>query len=212
MPEDLVPVVIASGSPAFALGLASFLGDPPFDPTVVHTVGAALDAVRQVDAAMVLIDEWLADSPGTDLAFELRRSQPDVRTMFVVRVNDAETQMSALAMGAAGCIARTWDRASVAEAVADGLRGVSRFDLGVVHSLADMARRRPGPDTLLTDQERVVLRLMRQHLTYKEIAQQMGLSWHTVRTHAQSVLRKSGVHSRRDLTNVDGGLVRAGAL
>lgn len=44
-----------------------------------------------------------------------------------------------------------------------------------------------------------MLRLMRQHLTYKEIARRLGVSWHTVRTHAQSILRKYGVHSRRDL-------------
>ena len=49
----------------------------------------------------------------------------------------------------------------------------------------------------------MVLRLMRQHLTYKEIAQRLGISWHTVRTHAQSILRKSGVHSRRDLVGWD---------
>ena len=60
--------------------------------------------------------------------------------------------------------------------------------------------RRTAPrEVLLTEQERVILRLMRQHLTYKEIAQRLGVSWHTVRTHAQSILRKSGVHSRRDL-------------
>ena len=53
-----------------------------------------------------------------------------------------------------------------------------------------------------------MLRLMRQHLTYKEIAQRLGISWHTVRTHAQSILRKSGVHSRRDLAAWD---ARAGA-
>lgn len=57
-------------------------------------------------------------------------------------------------------------------------------------------------DALLTEQERVVLRLMRQHLTYKEIAQRLGVSWHTIRTHAQSILRKCGVHSRRDLERI----------
>ena len=81
-------------------------------------------------------------------------------------------------------------REAVTALLADALRG------------ADARRgrgRRPRPGTLLTEQERVVLRLMRQHLTYKEIAQRLGVSWHTVRTHAQSILRKSGVHSRRDL-------------
>ena len=46
---------------------------------------------------------------------------------------------------------------------------------------------------------------MRQQLTYKEIALELGVSWHTVRSHAQSILRKIGIHSRRDLETWDSG-------
>jgi DNA-binding NarL/FixJ family response regulator len=57
-----------------------------------------------------------------------------------------------------------------------------------------------GPDGgVLTRRERVVLDLIRQHLTDKEIAQRMGISWHTVRSHTRSILRKHGVHSRREI-------------
>lgn len=57
-----------------------------------------------------------------------------------------------------------------------------------------------GPDDgALTRRERVVLDLIRQHLTDKEIAQRMGISWHTVRSHTRSILRKHGVHSRREI-------------
>ncbi len=48
-----------------------------------------------------------------------------------------------------------------------------------------------------------MLRLMRQQFTYKEIALELGVSWHTVRSHAQSILRKLGIHSRRDLDTWD---------
>lgn len=85
-------------------------------------------------------------------------------------------------------------------------------DLAAV--LADEVRRRhPGAELVLavededrgpeeealTRRERVVLDLMRQHLTDKEIAQRMGISWHTVRSHTRSILRKHGVHSRREI-------------
>ncbi|MCB0880593.1 MAG: response regulator transcription factor [Thermoleophilia bacterium] len=210
MAEDVVPVVIASGCPAYAHGLADFLGEPPLVPVVVHSVDSALRMTAAEEPAMVVVDDWLVDGSGEDLVFELRRRHPGARVMFVVGHDDHRAQMEALSAGAAGCLARSWEREMVCEAVADALRGVSRLDLDVVRSLADMVRRGPGADTLLTDQERVVLRLMRQHLTYKEIAQQLGLSWHTVRTHAQSVLRKSGVHSRRDLQHAPAGLARAG--
>lgn len=212
MAEDIVPVVIASGCPAYANGLADFLGEPPLAPVVVHTVDSALRMTASDEPGMVVVDDWLVDGSGADLAFELRRRHPETRVMFIVGQDDTRAQMDALSAGAAGCIARSWQRDTVCEAVADALRGVSRFDLDVVRSLADMARRGTGADALLTDQERVVLRLMRQHLTYKEIAQQLGLSWHTVRTHAQSVLRKSGVHSRRDLQHAPAGLARAGGV
>jgi DNA-binding NarL/FixJ family response regulator len=54
-------------------------------------------------------------------------------------------------------------------------------------------------DGVLTRRERVVRDLIRQHLTDKEIAQRMGISWHTVRSHTRSILRKHGVHSRREI-------------
>src|SRR5947208_2114629 len=75
----------------------------------------------------------------------------------------------------------------------------ARLDLEVVRALVRGTRREPLRTDALTDQERAVLRLMRQQLPYKEIAAHLGLSWHTVRSHAQSVLTKLGVHSRRDL-------------
>jgi DNA-binding NarL/FixJ family response regulator len=87
---------------------------------------------------------------------------------------------------------------------------------GDLRPFLERARMDEAADALLTGQERVVLGLMRQHLTYKEIAQRLGVSWHTVRTHAQSILRKRGVHSRRDLERVDpwptGGPHASGAV
>lgn len=201
MADGARTVVVASGSPAFAQGLADFL-DGPLVPVVVHTVQAALDAVSAREPVLVVVDGRLADGPGADLARELQTRHPAVRYVFAVTGDGPEAQLEAIAAGASGCIHSGWGRDMVVEAVADALRDVNRFDRELVRSLADVARR--GTDAGLTDQERVVLRLMRQHLTYKEIAQQLGLSWHTVRTHAQSILRKSGVHSRRDLLSWDG--------
>lgn len=125
-----------------------------------------------------------------------------------LRVDVADTVEEALAGLAAGdhdlvVIDRALARALAAgaglpEDLAEALQGLDAAP-AAPEPLAEWARRRDAADAFLTDQERAVLRLMRQHLTYKEIAQRLGLSWHTVRTHAQSILRKRGVHSRRDL-------------
>lgn len=194
-----VAVLIASQNPAYASGLADFLDQPPLDPLVVYSIDAALERARERRPALAIIDRWLADGAGAELAAEIRRVLPGAKILLASESARSQSQIEALTAGASGCILPTWTREAVLDAVWDALRGVSRFDLDVVRSLADMARRQGEPQVDLTDQERVVLRLMRQHLTYKEIAQRLGLSWHTVRTHAQSILRKHGVHSRRDL-------------
>lgn len=208
-PPQALCVLIASRNPAYAAGLADFLDQPPLEPEVVYSIDAALSRARATVPALVIIDSHLADGPGAELAAELRRGLPGARILLASDSNRNESQLEALSAGASGCILPTWTREAVLDAVRDALRGVSRFDLEVVRSLAEMARRSDGPEIELTEQERVVLRLMRQHLTYKEIAQRLGLSWHTVRTHAQSILRKHGVHSRRDLDSWD---ARSGGL
>lgn len=194
-----VHVLIASASPAYARGLAAFLEDGPLMPVVAHTIDGALTRAGETGPALAVVDERLGDGPGAELVTELLCRDPGIRVLCSVRDDGPEAQVAALAAGACGVMLATWPRELVAEAAADALRGVTRFEIGVVRSLADMARRSGAGDVRLTEQERVVLRLMRQHLTYKEIAQRLGVSWHTVRTHAQSILRKSGVHSRRDL-------------
>lgn len=199
MPQAPVRVLIASRSPAWSAGVASFLSVPPLAADCAFTVDAALARLAAEPVDVVVVDRALADAPGVELAAEVRRLHPAIPMLFAIDDDSADAQLEALAAGAVGCIIPTWTRDAVLDALRDALRGVGRFDMEALRPLADLARRTAPREVLLTDQERVVLRLMRQHLTYKEIAQRLGVSWHTVRTHAQSILRKTGVHSRRDL-------------
>lgn len=205
MSESAVAVLIASRNPAYAAGLATFLDTPPFRACVAHTAHAALDLADEDAPALAIVDWRLGDATGPELAAELAARHPGARVLLCVPEDGAETQ-AALAAGASGVLLPTWTREAVLEAVGDALEGVAHLDGEAARSLADLARRTEPRRVLLTDQERVVLRLMRLQLTYKEIALQLGISWHTVRSHAQSILRKLGVHSRRDLDAWDARL------
>jgi DNA-binding NarL/FixJ family response regulator len=186
--------------------MVAFLSVPSLEPHSADTTDGALALLAREPHHLVVVARALADAPGTELAHEIGRRHPGVRVIFALDDDSAGSQLEALAAGAAGCLPPSAGRDAVIEAVHDALRGVARFDLDALRPLADLMRRTGPRDVLLTEQERVVLRLMRQHLTYKEIAQRLGVSWHTVRTHAQSILRKSGVHSRRDLDAWDARL------
>jgi DNA-binding NarL/FixJ family response regulator len=197
--DTAVSVLVASGNPAYAAGLAAFMNAHPFVPTVAHTINGALAVAASETPELAVIDGELGDGPGTELAAELSTRHPSTRVLFCVADGDPQAQIDAMASGAAAVILPSWKAEAVLEAMGDALRGVTRFDVEVVRSLSDLAQKTEPRRILLTEQERVVLRLMRQQLTYKEIALHIGISWHTVRSHAQSILRKLGVHSRRDL-------------
>jgi len=179
--------------------MVAFLSGPELEARTAVTVDGALAVLDGDPCQALVVGRALRDAPGADLAREVARRHPGVTVVVALEDGSPEAQLEALAAGASGCIPPDADRQAVVEAVHDALRGVPRFDLEALRPLADLMRRTGPREVLLTEQERVVLRLMRQHLTYKEIAQRLGVSWHTVRTHAQSILRKSGVHSRRDL-------------
>lgn len=202
MPASLHSVLVVSRSPAYAEGIAGFLEDEGFRTGLALTVEDVLLRLDEDPRRILIVDEWVGDASAAELAHEVRRRHPDLRILFALD-DDAlrgDAQLDALAAGASGCILRSFRREEVVEAVGDALRGLGRFDVDALRAVVESAHAvAPVDDVGLTDQERVVLRYMRQRLTYKEIALAIGVSWHTVRTQAQSILRKHGVHSRREL-------------
>jgi DNA-binding NarL/FixJ family response regulator len=51
----------------------------------------------------------------------------------------------------------------------------------------------------LTSRERLILKLLAEGVTLREIASQLDVSQHTVRTHMQNMYAKLGAHSRLDV-------------
>jgi DNA-binding NarL/FixJ family response regulator len=201
-----VPVLIASRSPAFAEGLRVFLRGLPTQVAVCHTVHQALTLVERGSPHLLIIDWNLADASGMELAMELGRRGVSIPVIFCIEPGQLRPghEAQASALGATACLLVTATREAVVDAVSEALDHA--FEAGTARNIGELVERTSPRRVLLTSQERVVLRLMRQQLTYKEIAMELGVSWHTVRSHAQSVLRKLGIHSRRDLDTWDSRL------
>jgi DNA-binding NarL/FixJ family response regulator len=173
---------------------------------VCHTVRQALTLVGRGSPELLIVDWNLADASGTELTMELGRRGVSVPVIFCIEPGRFRSgnEARATALGAAGCLLVTATREAVVDAVSQAMK--HPFESGAAHSMSELVERTGPRRILLTSQERVVLRLMRQQLTYKEIAMELGVSWHTVRSQAQSVLRKLGIHSRRDLDTWDSRL------
>ena len=111
---------------------------------------------------------------------------------------DEATANRALAAGAAGYLCKT----AGIDAVVDAIRGCSPARTAV--RLTPRPAPRPSPQDAdahrlagyLTNRERECLALLVDGHSSDAIAERLGVSITTVRTHVQSVLTKLGVHSR----------------
>jgi DNA-binding NarL/FixJ family response regulator len=149
----------------------------------------ALEAARQVQPALVLLEVNLAEVSGYEVCRELRdRFGADVAIIFLTGDRtEPYDRVAGLLLGADDYIVKPFDEGELLARVRSALRHSAVPSNG---SEADAA------SEALTSREREVLKLLARGLTQAQIAEELFISPKTVGGHIQRVLEKLGVHSR----------------
>lgn len=193
----MIRVVIADDHGVVRAGLAQLLATFPD----VELVGSAsngeeavsLSAARGPD--VVLMDLEMPVLDGIEATRRIRAAQPDVAVVVLTSFSDRERILSALDAGAAGYLLKDTEPDALARAIEAAARGEAPLDPKAARALLS-ARRAAGPADGLSDREREVLAMVAEGLPNKLIAQRLGISEKTVKTHLTSVFRQIGVTDR----------------
>jgi DNA-binding NarL/FixJ family response regulator len=163
----------------------------------------ALELARHYAPEIVLLASYL---PGVDAISACERIAlfgPATRVVMLATAPDLEFEMRAMRAGASGFVVKSADIASICRALAVVASGSAIISPELTGVLIDRLRRAPVSGSgirpvksPLTDREWEVLDLLCDGATTREIAQTLYLSPETVNSHAKSVLKKLGVHSR----------------
>ncbi|MCO6006078.1 response regulator transcription factor [Actinoallomurus purpureus] len=196
-----IRVLIVDDHALFAEALAARLGAEP-DLEVLPVAGdvrrtAALVATEAPD--VVVLDFVLGEESGLDALDLLGRRHPEVRVVVLSGITDISPMVTALRRGAVAWVPKT----ESADLVARVIRGAAgRGGWIPPDVLGDVLRRLlasgegdGGVLTGLTPREREVLQGMVDGLNRARLAERLGLSANTVRTHTQNLLAKLGAHS-----------------
>ena len=148
---------------------------------------------------VVLMDIMLPDTNGVDLVRELKPALPNTQFIMLTVLRDPERLLAALQAGATGYLLKHTPAAEVLTAIRDVHAGGSPMSPAIARLVVNSFRERPAarealPD--LTAREREVLGLLAKGLLYKEIADQLGISYETVHTHIRVIYEKLQVRSR----------------
>jgi DNA-binding NarL/FixJ family response regulator len=138
-----------------------------------------------------------------------RTAWPPAHFVILTANRDPEQAVEAARAGALGWVSKESSIDTLTYALRCASRGQACFpseQLGrVLRELrtdVERAQRRDGPLDVLTCRERAVLMCLVEGRRRAEIADELGLSVNTVRTHTNKIFAKLGVHSRLEAVTV----------
>jgi DNA-binding NarL/FixJ family response regulator len=158
---------------------------------------AALE--REPIPDVVLLDVGLPRMNGIQGIREIKTRCPGIHVVMLTVYDDHHKVFDAICAGASGYLLKTADDQAIINAIQEVLNGgapmnprVARMVLGMFTRLTEPAKRDYG----LSARETQILELMSRGLIKKEIADQVGISYHTVDNHLRSIYSKLHVHTR----------------
>ena len=196
-------ILVATANRPYALALASlFALQSTQQPCpligIASTREEALSCLDGIcDPVLAFVSEQLEDCRGLDLVVDLkRRSVPEspIATVFTLQGADPTLMREALASPADVVLTRrSLDLTSIAHAMQSIQAGERFVDPFIPYAIC---HRDPREAHALSDRERMVLTLLCDGMTNKEIAQKLSIADTTARGHVQSIMRKLNVKDR----------------
>ncbi|GAA5125125.1 response regulator transcription factor [Haloechinothrix salitolerans] len=205
-----VTVFLVDDHGLFRAGARAELENLSDDVTVVGEAGSVREAVAGIMRTrpqVVLLDVHMPDGGGAEVLRQIRPELPDVVFLALSVSDAAEDVIAVIRGGARGYVTKTISSRDLVRAIIRVADGDAVFSPRLAGFVLDAFAERPGappisdPDLdLLTPRERDVLRLLARGYAYKEIASELFISIKTVETHVSSVLRKTQLSNRYELS------------
>jgi DNA-binding NarL/FixJ family response regulator len=161
-----------------------------------RSVAESIWLAQQTDPDLVVMDFHLPDGTGLDAAIAIRRLRPDVRFVFLTRDDSVTARVAAVEAGAGAFVHKSRAASDLIEAVRQVGNGGSLISPSMIAGLLSRNGQLGVKRDSLTAREREVLKLMAEGASSREIADRLGISYATVRSHIRSFDTKLGVHSK----------------
>ncbi len=172
------------------------------------TLAEAIAKVERVAPDVITLDLSMPGGSGIAGVERLRAAAPEARILVLTMHDDPAFVRAAIAMGAAGYLAKSAadsELVTAIRAVASGRVFVdvqSAKTIGSILSGKPDQASAPAPIATLSQREREVFEAVAHGHTSQEVADRLGLSVKTVESYRARLMKKLGLKERADLVRL----------
>jgi two-component system, NarL family, response regulator DevR len=196
--DDPIRVLIVEDHRVVAEGLSALINYQS-DMKVVGNVGSVAEcmtAATELNPDVVLLDFRLPDGSGADAAAVIRGLRPAAKMIFLTRDDTDSARFAAVQARASAFPHKSRAAAEVVAAIRDVARGKMLITPRTIATLLAKRRAIEAQLARLTAREKEVLTLMAEGYASRAIAEELHISYTTVRTHIRGLGGKLAVHSK----------------
>jgi len=196
MRDRVINILVVDDHWLVRLGLINLFGNIRHFALVAEasTAAAAIAAARRHSPDVVIMDVRLPDASGIEACRQIRSENPKTRVIMLTSFSDEDAVIAAILAGASGYLLKQSDPDRLIIAIETAAAGGSLLDPAVSDTVLNWMRGAAVTaghrGDRLSEQERKILPLIAEGKTNRQIATELYLSEHTVKTYVSSLLKK----------------------
>ena len=205
---EKIKVVIVEDLEEVIEGLSAFINkDGALQLVAVfRTAEAAILELPLLKPDLVVVDINLPGMTGIECVRQVKQLVPKIQFMMFTVYENNDQVFDALKAGASGYLLKKTAPLQIIESIKELHAGGSPMSAAIARKLVSVFNEQNNQaplrnDAVLSPREKEILQLVAKGLLYKEIADQLGISFHTVRQHIGAIYEKLHVHNKTEAIN-----------
>lgn len=196
-----IKILLIDDHELFNDGLRSLLSSEP----EIDIVGQVFEAknifyeIQKSSPHLLFLDISFPDGNGLELSKIIVKDYPHIKIILLTMYDDHTLLKEAKKAGVQGYILKNASKKKLLQAVQIVMEGNTYFDETITKGIEPTNRENISKKYSLTEREIEIVRFVKEGLDSYQIADNMNLSYHTIKTHRRNIHFKIGTSSTPEL-------------